>query len=240
MKYPQRFLSAALCIALSACVSAPTTRETVQVSVETLQATRRYEHAYVLQAGDQLEVFLHRHGDLTRKVTVRPDGYISLPLLDEVKAAGKTPKDLAAELLGLYARRLREPDVNVIVLNPPEPVVYVVGQVGTPRAVPLRQAVTLAQVLAQSGDVTRMADASSVSVIRLNEQGVLQSHLIQGGGRSLSQPEVYMAMAAMRMQANDLVVVPESVRSQLVRNLQDTSIAITPLLNVLLLRELSR
>jgi type II secretory pathway predicted ATPase ExeA len=119
-------------------------------------------------------------------------------------------------------------------------VVYVVGQVGAAKSVPLRQAATLAQVMAQSGDVTRSADPARISVVRLNDQGVLEAHVLDAGGRSLSQPEVYMAMAAVRMQANDLVVVPESLRSQLVRNLQDASIAITPLMNVLILRELYR
>lgn len=233
-------LAAATIAALAGCVSpvAPEGRSRVQVDVEVLNAARRFEHVYLLQPGDQIEVFMQRFGDLTRKVTVRPDGFISLPIVNEVKAAGKAPAQLAEELRVLFGQRLREPEVNVIVLNPPEPMVYVVGQVGAPKALALRQASTLAQAVAQSGDVTRNAAPDSISVIRLNPDGQLESRVLRAYGAS--QPEVYMAMAAVPLQSNDLVVVPESYRSQIMRTLQDTSVALNPILNVLILREISR
>jgi polysaccharide biosynthesis/export protein len=227
-------------LALASCTSAPVTTEKLKLDVVVLDTVRKFEHMYVVQPGDQLEVFLSKHGEYSRKVTVRSDGYISLPLLDEVKVAGKTPRDLATELQTLFTQRLRNPDVNVIVLNPPEPMVYVVGQIGAPKALPLRQAATLAQAVAQSGDATKMAAIDSISVVRLNEQGYLESHLLDTHGKNVSQPEVYMAMAAVLLKPNDLIVVPESYRSQLLRVLQDTSIAIAPLFNVLLLREVYR
>lgn len=219
------------------CTTATVTSHTVQVQVEVLNAARKFEHVYLVQAGDQLEIFLQRHGDLSRKVTVRPDGYISLPLVDEVKAAGKSPRELAAELKVLFSVRLKDPEVNVIVLNPPEPMVYVVGQVGAPKALPLRQASNLAQAMAQAGDATKLAAADSISVIRLNANGYLESHVLKVD-KDASQPEVYMAMASMPLQSDDLILVPESYRSQVMRVLQDTSVALAPLFNVLLLREI--
>lgn len=229
-----------LLLALASCTSAPVTSQKLKLDVVVLDTVRKFEHMYLVQPGDQLEVFLAKHGEFSRKISVRSDGFISLPLLDEVKASGKTPRDLAAELKTLFSQRLRNPDVNVIVLNPPEPMVYVVGQVGVPKALPLRQAATLAQAVAQSGDATKMAAIDSVSVIRLNEQGFLESHVLDAHGKNVSQPEVYMAMAAVLLKPNDLIVVPESYRSQIIRVLQDTSIAFAPLFNVLLLREIYR
>lgn len=236
-----------LCLALSiamlvatqvGCTTPPTSTLTLQVKADVVDAARRYEIVYRLQPGDQLEVFLNRHPDYSRKLTVRPDGFITLPLVDEVKVTEKTPKDLAEELKRLFAVRLKDPEVNVIVLNPPEPVVYVVGEVGAPRALPLRQATTVAQALAQSGGATRGAQLGAVSVIRLNELGYLEALSIEIPEGHDGQPDAYMALAAMALKPNDLVLVPESARSQILRVLQDTSIAIAPLFNVLLLREI--
>ncbi|TXH35873.1 MAG: hypothetical protein E6Q94_03555 [Burkholderiaceae bacterium] len=225
---------------VTACTTAATTTEKLKVKVEVLNATRQYETVYLIQPGDQLEVFLYKHPDFSRKVVVRSDNYISLPLLDEIKAAGKTPKDLAQELKTLFSVRLKEPDVNVMVLNPPEPMVYIVGQVGIPRALPLRQAATLAQAVAQAGDATKSGVLDSVSVIRLNADGHLESHLLDTHGKNVSQPEMYMAMATMTLKGNDLILVPESARSQIVRALQDTSTILAPIFNVLILREVYR
>lgn len=229
-------LLSAACV-LAACGTATTTQNVVHVRADVLDTVRRYEVVYRIQAGDQLDVFLNKHQDYSRKVTVRSDGYVSMPLIDEVKAVGKQPKDLAAELKTLFERRLKDPEVSVTVINPPEPTVYVVGQVGAPRALALRQAATVAQALAQAGDATKNGALSDVSVIRLNDQGYLESLSVEPDSK-LSQPEVYMAMAAMTLRANDLVLVPESYRSQVLRVLQDTSTAIAPLFNVLILREI--
>jgi polysaccharide export outer membrane protein len=226
--------------ALAACTSAPVTTNKVQVQVEVLNAARRFEHVYQVQPGDQLEIYMQRHNDLSRKVVVRPDGFISLPIIDEVKAGGKAPRELADELKKLFSARLRDPEVNVIVLNPPEPMVYVVGQVGAPKALPLRQAATLAQAIAQSGDATKLAAADSISVIRLNAAGQLEAHVLNTSGRDVSQPEIYMAMATVLLQTNDLIVVPESYRSQIMRLLQDTSTAFVPIFNLMILREIYR
>jgi len=235
-----RVLAGALLALLICGCASPVSHRTHQVQVEVLNTARKFEHVYLLQPGDQLEVYLHRHADLSRKVTVRSDGYISLPLVDEVKATGKSPRDLAAELRGLFGTRLKEPDVNVIVLNPPEPMVYVVGQVGTPRSLPLRQAGTLAQAVAQAGDINKHAASDSISVIRLNASGYLEAHVLDLRGAPASQPDVYMAMAGMRLQPEDLVLVPESYRSQVLRVLQDSGTALIPFFNVVLLRELTR
>jgi polysaccharide biosynthesis/export protein len=219
------------------CTTATVTNKTVQVEVEVLNSARKFQHVYLVQAGDQLEIFLQRHADLSRKVAVRPDGYITLPLVDEVKAAGKSPRELAAELKVLYSVRLKDPEINVIVLNPPEPMVYVVGQVGAPKALPLRQASTLAQAIAQSGDATKHAATDGISVIRLNADGYLESRALKVD-KDASQPEVYMAMASMPLQSDDLILVSESQRSQILRAMTDTNVALTPLWNVLLLYEI--
>jgi len=235
-----RWLALAALATLGACTTSTVTNQSLRVDVAVLDTARKFEVLYVLQPGDQLEVFLQRHPDFSRKVGIRPDGFISLPIIDEVKAAGKSPSELAGLLKNLFAARLKDPEVNVIVLNPPEPMVYVVGQVGAPKALPLRQAATLAQALAQSGDATKSGALDSISVIRLNKDGYLEAHVLDTHGKGASQPEIYMAMSTVLLKSNDLILVPESYRSQVLRVLQDTSIALAPLFNVLILREIYR
>lgn len=244
---PRRALLPALAAAalLVACASplpsGPQAR--LSVTVEQVDALKRYQLGYAVQPGDVLEIFVYRHQELSRKVVVRPDGKVSLPLMGDVVAAGQSPAELAKQLTARLAQRLREPEVTVIVENPPEPMVYVVGSVGTPRAVPLRTARTLAQALAQSGDLGRSAAVDAISVLRLSNEGVLEMHLARidtDTARAVSQTERYMAMNVMTLQANDLVVVPESVRSQLMRGFVDFNTVLSPFLNLWILREVTQ
>ena len=215
----------ALGFLLAGCAST-TTEASLKVKVEVLDALSRYEIAYLLQAGDQIEVFVYRHPEFSRKSIIRPDGFISLPLLGDVRAAGKTPLELGKELTKLFSVRLRNPEVTVIVENPPEPMVYVLGEVGGPRALPMRQVKTAAQAIAQAGAVAKAGDLFSVSVVRLNKKGLLEAHTVRTEG--YNQPEVYMALQNMLLQPNDLVVVPESYRGQIVRLLTDVNALIQP------------
>ncbi|WP_161974717.1 polysaccharide biosynthesis/export family protein [Piscinibacter terrae] len=234
-----RGLLPAVALTLAACAS-PSTSTALKVKVEVLDALNRYEHAYVLQPGDQLEVFLYRQPEFSRKTIIRPDGAISLPLVNEVKASGRTPADLAQELTKLFAERLVKPEVTVMVENPPEPMVYVVGQVGQPRALPLRQARTVVQALAQAGDATQKASAENVQLIRINKDGFLESRSIETNGLAPSQPDVYLALSNMTLQTNDVILVPESGRSQLLRTLSDVNTALSPLFNLLIVRAVTK
>lgn len=216
-----------LAVCLAGCATT-TTQANLKVDVEVLDALTRYEVAYLLQAGDQVEVFVYRQPDISRKAIVRSDGFISLPLLGDVKAAGLPPRELAAKLTDLYSVRLKNPEVTVIVENPPEPSVYVVGEVGVPKALSLRLAKTVAQALAQSGVVNHGAELSSVSIVRLNDKGFLEAIDVRTENTYYNQPEVYMALQNMALHANDLVIVPESYRGQIVRALTDVNSILAP------------
>jgi len=227
----------ALSFLLGGCV-AMTTDSELKVNVQVLDSLTRYEIAYVLQPGDQIEVFVYRHPEFSRKSVIRSDGFISLPLLGEVKAAYMAPRELATKLTELFSARIKNPEVTVIVENPPEPMVYVLGHVGGPRALPLRKAKTVAQALALAGDATKEGDLFGVSVVRLNKNGLLEAHAVEF--EIYSQPEVYMALQNMALVANDLVVVPESYRSQFVRLINDVNTALFPYYQYRILFELSQ
>lgn len=228
-----------LCVAILAagCAVAPTTTARVPVEVQVLDSLKRYEVVYLVQAGDQLEIFVYRQPDFSRKAVVRADGFITLPLIGEVRAAGKSPAELGKEISSRFSSRLRDPEVTVIVENPPEPVVYVLGDVGGPKALPMRQVKTAAQAIAQAGVVPRTADLFGVSIVRLAEDGKLEALSLKTGG--YSQPEVYMALQALALRPNDLVVVPESYRAQLIRLFTDVNSLMMPYFQYRILQDLT-
>lgn len=213
------------CFLLAGCAATETTQR-LSVEVSVLDSLNRYESVYLLQAGDQIEVFVYRHPEFSRKSVIRPDGYISLPLLGEVKAAGMSPRQLSDNLVQRYSARIKDPEVTVMVENPPEPVVYVLGEVGGPRALPLRQAKTVAQALALAGNMSKTGAAETVSIVRLNAEGQLEAHTVKSDG--YNQPELYMALQNMSLKPNDLVYVPESYRGQVVRLINDINTMLFP------------
>ena len=108
-------------------------------------------HEYIIGSGDVLEILVWKNADLSKTVTVRPDGKISLPLINDIQAAGSTPMELK-EQIAQELRKFKEvPEVSVIVTDAKSRVVYVLGQVVRPGAYPLGPNATVIQVIALSG-----------------------------------------------------------------------------------------
>ena len=215
---PAGLVSIIAAIGVAGCAS-QTTNTPLRIEETVAQSLQRYTKEYVLAPGDSIEVVVYRIPELTREVLIRRDGYISLPIVDDVLAAGRTIRDLDDELTRLYSSRVVDPEVTIIIKNAPEPVVYVVGEVGAPHPVPLREARTAAQAIAMAGSVLDSADLSQVSVIRLDDDGYLRAHTIEAQQRA--QPALYMALQNVALQADDLIFVPESDRSIAVQAIRD-------------------
>jgi polysaccharide biosynthesis/export protein len=203
---------------LTGCAST-TTNETIEAKPAIVESLRRYAKEFVLTAGDQIEVAVYRFPELSRITMVRRDGYISIPVLDEIKAAGLTIKELDDKVTALLRERLVDPDVTIIIMNPLEPMVYVVGDVGQVTAIPLREARTAAQAIAKTSGTLRSSATRDVSIIRLEENGHLKAYTVSR--KMKGQPALYMALQNTALQADDLIVVPESIRAQIIRGLQD-------------------
>jgi polysaccharide export outer membrane protein len=192
---------------------------------EIVRSSVKYQKEYLLFAGDQIEVLTWRNPEVTRTVTIRPDGYISLPLLQEVKAGGLTPAELAASVTKAYSGRLLNPEVTVIPVQVRQPTVYVLGDVRNPGAFPARQAVTALQALAAAGGALRSGWESETVVIRLSQDGYLEATPVggRGGGEWFLTDQVgpYRLLGNTPLQPDDIVFVPETGRSQLFRALAD-------------------
>lgn len=203
---------------LASCTS--TITETPLASKpEVFKTLKRYEKQYILAPGDKIDVLIYRSPELSRTVAIRFDGYISLPILEDVKAAGLSVPELDRLLTDFYSKRLVNPEVTVDVLNPREPMVYVFGEVGQPNPVPLRMATTAAQALSYVGGMLKSAEKDRVAIVRLNDEGQIVSYLVEDDNSG--QPAFYMALQNILLKPDDLIVVPESNRSQFLRNLDD-------------------
>jgi len=212
-----------------------TTREVV-APPEIARSSVRFQKEYLLFAGDQIEVSVWRNAEVSRTVFIRPDGFISLPLLQEVKAAGLTPRELAESISKAYAGRLLNPEVTVIPVSVRQPSVYVLGDVRNPGAYAARNAVTVTQALAAAGGVLRTGGEADIAVIRLSDDGYLEAIPV-GGAYSVAQSAAYLSLAATVLKPDDIVFVPETGRSQFFRALSDLLIPYTIYLNYRLIEK---
>jgi polysaccharide export outer membrane protein len=162
--------------------------------------------AYTIQPGDTLDIKFFYNPELNETVSVRPDGYISLQLVDEVKASGLEPRQLTKQLTELYSRDLKKPVVTVIVKSFEGQRVYVGGEVNQQGLITMPVGLTALQAVMQSGGFKVTAQPGETLVIRKGPDRRpvpikvdLQS-LIDGGGNG----------GDFRLQAEDIVFVPKS------------------------------
>jgi len=120
----------------------------------------------VIGVGDVLGITFWREQALSGDVVVRPDGKISLPLLNDVQAAGFTPEQLSQALAVAAVKFVDEPDVAVIVKEIRSRKVFLVGQVATPGMVPLTGDMNVLQLIAVGGGLLEYADRKDIVVIR--------------------------------------------------------------------------
>jgi polysaccharide biosynthesis/export protein len=125
---------------------------------------------YVIGADDLLSIVFWREKDMSLEVAVRPDGRISLPLLNDVQAAGLTPAELRDRLMDEAKRYIEDPNVTVIVRQINSRKVYVTGEVGKPGPYPLGGPTTVLQMIATAGGLHEYADDKNIVVLR-NENG---------------------------------------------------------------------
>lgn len=132
---------------------------------EQQQTTATARGEYLLGAGDTIEVQVWKEEGLSRTLSVRLDGRISLPLIGEIEAAGKSPRELAAQIEKKYRHILSEPSVTVI-LSQSNDHYYVIGQVKQPGEFSLNAPLTVLQALARSGGFLEWAKTSNIELIR--------------------------------------------------------------------------
>lgn len=151
---------------MAACASAPK-----NVSLAESKGPKGYSYSvsaeeYRIHAGDTLDIKFYFSPELNERVTVRPDGRISLQLADEVPAAGQTSEDLRQALTKIYEKELKKPVITVIVRTFSGQRVYIDGEVQKPGMFPLAVGTTVRQAISQAGGFKDTGRKSNVTVIR--------------------------------------------------------------------------
>ncbi len=125
---------------------------------------------YVIGPEDVLQVVFWREKDMSADVIVRPDGKISLPLLNDVVVAGLTPDQVRAYLTEAAKKFVEDPNATVVVKQINSRKVYITGNVERPGTFPLLRATTVLQLIALAGGLKEFAKAGDIVVVR-NDAG---------------------------------------------------------------------
>jgi polysaccharide biosynthesis/export protein len=121
---------------------------------------------YLIGPDDQLTVVYWREKDLSADVVVRPDGLISLPLLNDIQAAGLTPDQLRLSITQGATKFVEDPTVSVVVKAINSRKVFITGQIAKPGPYPLGGPTTVLQMIATAGGVAEYADKKKIVVVR--------------------------------------------------------------------------
>lgn len=164
---------------------------------------------YVIGPGDGLEVFVWGHEDLSTQVSVRPDGNISTPLVEDMQASGRTPTQLARAIEEALSEYVRSPTVTVIVqqfVGEYAQQIRVVGQATEPMSLNYRAGMSLLDVMIEVGGLSEFASGNRARIVRREngEETVINvriNDLLNRGDMSQN----------VRMRPGDVLIIPESV-----------------------------
>jgi polysaccharide biosynthesis/export protein len=158
---------------------------------------------YIIGAQDVLDISVWKEPEVSRVVPVRPDGKISLPLLNDVQAAGLTPSLLAAQITVSLKKYVTSPQVTVIVATINSQRIYIIGEVTRPGAFPMLPGMNVLQGLSSAGGFTQFAKTKSIYVLRMEN------------GKQQKYPVNYKEVVSGRhpeqdilLKAGDTIVVP--------------------------------
>ncbi|HEV3215904.1 MAG TPA: polysaccharide biosynthesis/export family protein [Vicinamibacterales bacterium] len=157
---------------------------------------------YRIGPEDLLDISVWKNPELSRTVPVRPDGKVSLPLVNDIQAAGLTPTDLRLQLTQKFSEYIPAPEVAVIVREVHSVKVAVVGSVKTPGRYELKSPATVLELIALAQGLTDFASRDRIVILR------------QTNGMATRIPFNYRKVAAGDDQANlvvqpgDIIVVP--------------------------------
>ncbi len=126
---------------------------------------------YIIGPSDVLEIFVWKEPDFSREVLVRPDGRITLPLIDDVMAAGKTPLQLKEIIQKKLQEYIDLPVVTVIVKGIESKYYYIIGEVAHPGGYLFNKPITILQALALAGGFSEWAKKDKIMVIRSRSDG---------------------------------------------------------------------
>jgi polysaccharide biosynthesis/export protein len=158
---------------------------------------------YLIGAPDVVRVTVWQHPELSAEMPVRRDGKISIPLLDDVQAAGLTPKQLKASITQGLTGNIKNPNVTVAVISPDSQTVSVIGGVAKSGPIPLTRDMGVLEAVAAAGGFTAWANKNDIVVVRWVEGKRVSYEFSYRGYLSGSRD------ADIFLKPGDVIVVPE-------------------------------
>ncbi len=167
-----------------------------------------HQSEYVIGPGDTLSIFVYQSPQLSvSSLPVRPDGRISIPLVPDIVAAGRTPTQLSHDIAAKLAKFVKDPNVTVIVNSfsgLPSRQIRVVGEATEPMSIPYREHMTLLDVLVDIKGLTRFAAGNSAVVVR------------REGGKEVKIPVRLRSLLNghisdnLAMRPGDVLIIPQT------------------------------
>lgn len=159
---------------------------------------------YLIGPTDKLTIEVWKNPELSLDVPVRPDGKISVPLLDDVQAAGLTPLELKEVLTQSLREYVENPDVTVIVSDVGSPIVFLLGGVGRQGPIPLTRNLRVLDAISMAGGFAQFADRGDVRVLRRTSNGLVEHRFDYDAYLDGDAPE-----SNFLLQPGDTLVVPD-------------------------------
>ncbi|MDP2028626.1 MAG: polysaccharide export protein [Thiobacillus sp.] len=166
---------------------------------------------YLLGPGDSVSVFVWRNPEVSGSFPIRPDGKMTMNLIEDMQASGKTPTQLARDIEKALSKYIQEPIATVIVsggIGPYNQQIRVLGEATTPQALGYREGMSLVDVMIASGGLTDFADGNKSYISRIIKEngertqlGVRLEDLIRDGDST----------ANVEIRPGDVLVIPESL-----------------------------
>ena len=163
---------------------------------------------YIIGPGDGIQIFVWHNPDLSASVPVRPDGKVSIPLVEDIPCAGKTPTQLARDVEERLRKYVQDPTVTIIMngfIGLPSQQIRIVGAATQPRAVLYRENMSMLDAMIGVGGLTTFAAGNRTKLVRnVNgrqvETTVRVQDLLEDGDLSANVP----------VQPGDIIIIPQS------------------------------
>ncbi len=164
---------------------------------------------YVIGPGDSLNVAVYRMPELSATLPVRPDGRVSLPLVPDIQAAGKTPTQLAKEVETQLRQYVRDPTVSVMVTSftgMPGRQVRIIGEAAQPMTIPYAEGMTVLDVVIRAGGLTRYAAGNRAEIIRRESPGAAPQSIRVHLSDLIRDGDITQDVA---MRPGDTLIIPQ-------------------------------
>jgi polysaccharide export outer membrane protein len=165
------------------------------------------EYRYVIGPGDSLQIVVWRNPELSTGVTVRSDGIVSVPLVEDLEAIGRTPTQLAREIEQALSKYIQSPIVTVLTgggQGPTTEQIRILGAATRPSSFPYVQNMTLVDVMIRVGGISDYADGNGAKILRTREGNKVYSVRLRDLLREAD------LTANVDMKPGDILIIPES------------------------------